>query len=215
MALLSLGIKNSILVILIVLILHVLIKNAIIDKTLRTKREGFVDNRTVDKDKATVPVPAPSLATESIPAVVDAVEDQEQKPDCKGSKGEVDANASEAELLKFVYGDDENGGDLAAFFKGNDVTADVKGEIEKKMSCPVKKMDDNSLPLSTTCDPKFDKLPSTEKKVRFDCDLPQNISNMRLKEYEDENAMNGGALYGNLSAYDDDALNFEEYKCTR
>jgi hypothetical protein len=34
-----------------------------------------------------------------------------------------------------------------------------------------------------------------------------------LGEYEDENAMNGGELYGNLSAYDDMAFSFEDYNC--
>ena len=73
------------------------------------------------------------------------------------------------------------------------------------------------LPLSTTCSTKISDLKtdkSLEKKVIADCNLPQDKKNiMILNEYENENSMNGGSLYGNLGAYDEFDLNYENYSC--
>lgn len=213
---LSMGIKNSILVLLIVLILHVLIKNAIVDKKLHSK-EKFVEDKNDLKKQENKPDNKQDHKKEvkqedDIETFVAPV--VEEKKDCK-KKPEVTGDDDKAELLKFVYGDDDS--DLSNFFKGMDVTKDVKEDIAKKLSCPVLKTDDNSLPLSTTCDPQLQKLRMEDmsKKVKYDCNLSQPIGNMLLKEYEDENAMNGGALFGDLSAYDDDALNFSEYECLK
>jgi hypothetical protein len=126
----------------------------------------------------------------------------------------------EDELLKFVYGDDSDSGEtegLGKFFKGMDVTRDVKNAIDNKISCPIMKTDDNTLPISTTCDPQLApvSLKDLDKKVKANCNIQKKIPVMMLKEYEDESSMNGGKLYGDLSAYDSLLQNYEDYQCMK
>ena len=202
---LSLGLKNAILVLLIILILHVLIKNAIADRKIKDASKEPFQNTTLNKadlvsleQNKVQPIKAPSCPN-SVP-----IDNASKKED------------DDSELLKYVYGDDKDTTDISHYFKGMDITKDVQKEIDAKLSCKAIKKDE-SLPLSTTCDPQLQSLQADEnlKKVRFDCDLKQNISNMMLSEYEGENAMNGGELYGNLSAYDGFGLNYEEYECQK
>lgn len=199
---LSLGLKNAILVLLIILILHVLIKNAIADKKIK---ETFQNNALNKADLV-------SLEQNKVKPIT--------APSCPKSESDIHTvskkEEDESELLKYVYGDDKDTTDISQYFKGMDITKDVQKEIDAKLSCKAIKKDE-SLPLSTTCDPQLQSLQADEnlKKVRFDCDLKQNISNMMLSEYEGENAMNGGELYGNLSAYDGFGLNYEEYECQK
>jgi hypothetical protein len=197
---LSLGLKNAILVMLIILILHVLIKNAIIDhKPVKEKFQGSLVGAPVGGGST-----KDYLEANKIPTPVPAC----PKPVEKKGNDKDDEN----ELLKYVYGDDKETGDLSQYFKGMDITKDVKKEIAAKISCSAIKND--SLPLSTTCDPQLQSLTSDDVLLlKQKKPESQNISNMMLGEYEDENAMNGGALYGNLSAYDDMAFSFEDYKC--
>lgn len=210
----SMGLKNSILVLLIILILHFLIKNAIMDKRSRdaprerTKKEHFIApvGKHDDDPKANLlaPIPDPKEGKVNIPEC--------PPPPKKLSKDDA------KELMEFVYGsEDADGEDIAQYFKGFDVTHEVKAEMADKMSCPIMKTDDNSLPVSTTCDPGLQKISVDDmtKKVKADCNLHQNIPNMMLKEYEDESSMNGGKLYGDLSAYDDSIFSFEEYSCAK
>lgn len=205
---LSMGIKNSILILIIVFILHFAIKNAIVDRRIREDRDR-------PREKVAVPVkPAPvveefkSASKGSTPAPVE----KEAAVPCK----EKESADSKQELLDFVYGDSDDS-DLGKFFKGTDITKEVQREIDAKMSCPVLKTDDHSLPLSTTCDPGLQNLAAVaaSKRVKYDCDLPQTLATMTLKEYENENAMNGGELYGNLSAFDNGALSYEPYACAK
>ena len=197
----SLGIKNAILVLLIILILHVLIKNAIVNddnRQRKQKREAFETAAPLDK---------------AYEKLIDKSSDEPQIPACPAPEQK---GSEEDELLKYVYGDDKDTTDIGTFFKGLDVTKDVEKNIQAKLACPVLKSDDNSLPLSTTCDPKLQNMSASlaDKDVKADCDLKQPLQTMLLKEYNDENAMNGGALYGSLSAYDDYALSFQEYACS-
>ena len=222
---LSTGIKNAILVLLIILILHFLIKNALFESR-KMKKERFSQEQENEPSRKHI-----------IPEIVDqkqVVQDQklDKKEDTKEvvqskelftesddkkvctSPFPVQENDND-ELLKFVYGDDKDGEGIASYFKGLDVTKDVKGKIDDKISCKILKTDDQSLPVSTTCDPGIQKInfDSSNKKVRADCDINQTIPLLLLKEYEDESSMNGGELYGNLSAYDNLAMNFENYSC--
>jgi hypothetical protein len=191
---LSLGIKNAILVLLIILILHVLIKNALMETNVQTPTKKLEDFKPVS--------PLDPELNKVAPVKV---------PECPAPEKKEDDNA---ELLKYVYGDDADQADIATFFKGLDVTRDVEKEINSKLKCPVLKSDDNSLPLSTTCDPKLQNMATTlAQEVKADCNLEQNLQTMLIKEYKNENSMNGGDLYGNLSAYDMGALSYQEYEC--
>ena len=201
---LSHGIKNAILVLLIIMILHVLIKNAIVETSAKTKKlESFqapvekAHEKLIAKESDTLKLPP---RAETCPP-----------PEDKSSSNDDD------ELLKYVYGDDNDKSDISSFFKGMDVTKDVEKDIKAKMACPVLK-NDEALPMSTTCDPKLQNMSASlvaNKEVEANCNLSQPLNTMVLKEYKDESAMNGGMLYGSLSAYDDYALAFQEYDCMK
>lgn len=200
---LSLGIKNAILVLLIILILHVLIKNALIDAESRTTPKKTEPTKVI-KEPFKAPVSTLDLEANKVAPI--------KAPECPAPEKKEDDNA---ELLKYVYGEDADQTDISTFFKGLDITRDVEKEINTKLKCPVLKSDDNTLPLSTTCDPKLQNMATTlAQDVKADCNLEQNLQTMLIKEYNNENAMNGGDLYGNLSAYDMGALNYQEYACS-
>lgn len=198
---LSLGLKNAILVLLIILILHVLIKNAIIDH--KPVKEKFLSGAPVEGEKRKDYLEANKITT---PA-----------PACPKPVVTENKDDDEKELLKYVYGEDDTSkdGSLSQYFKGMDITKDVKNEIDAKISCSSLKKKNEGLPLSTTCDPQLQTLKVDDTLLLKQQKKPetQNISNMMLGEYEDESAMNGGELYGNLSAYDDMAFSFEDYTC--
>ena len=80
-----------------------------------------------------------------------------------------------------------------------------------KINLP-KKIDDQHLPLSTTCDANITELRPEDntKKVKEDCRIYQEHKNFTMiKTYENENPNNGGKLYDDVSvgAFD----SFEEY----
>lgn len=220
---LSLGLKNSILVLLIILILHFLIKNALLEKQTKEKARSQKSSSVV-QEKFTEPAKAsesPSSAPASASASAPSTKPPLQKDDVKKEEAveHFSQKKSEEELFKFVFEDDGVGdeGDkgLEKYFKGMDVTAEIKAAIDKKMACNPVESQDPLFPTSTTCDPQLNpvSLDDLNKKVKAECDLPQNIPFMRLKEYENESSMNGGALYGDLSALDSFASQYEDYEC--
>jgi len=234
---LSIGIKNSILVILIILILHVFLKNLVIEKggTKQEKEKFTIDSQTKLN-------PFTDQSIENIPKYLDiAGVDRYGKPQTKEdvcrdislkdsqlkdleqedmleyvTKGDVSVNKN---LKKVDSIDDE----LDRYFKDNIVSENVADLADKFERCDSQndickfKADNHLLPLSTTCSTKISDLKtdkSLEKRVIADCNLPQDKKNiMILKEYENENSMNGGALYGNLGAYDEFDSNYENYSC--
>lgn len=208
---LSLGLKNAILVLLIILILHVLIKNAIADKKVKDtgKKEGYQNSPLSRADLKDLNnqnnFDVASLDVNKVKTI--------KAPSCPAKEENKD---DDTELLKYVYGDDKDASDISQYFKGMDITKDVQKEIDAKTSCKAI-VKDESLPLSTSCDPQFQSLntDTLSKHVKHNCNLKQNISNMMLVEYEGENAMNGGELYGDLSAFDGFGLNYEEYECQK
>lgn len=160
----SVGLKNAILVCLLILILHFTIKNIMFDKG--SKKESFKTS-------------------------------EEPPPQCRfyDNNDKKDLETEKKQMLEYVMGDPE---DLDKYFKGNPVT-----EVAKNQQC-APKTDDNTLPLSTTCDPSLTQVNLGESmKVKANCDLPQDKKNvMLLKEYENEKPLNGGELYGGITAYD-------------
>lgn len=195
---LSLGIKNAILVLLIILILHVLIKNTLIEANARKPKDTFTE--TIFDKKQSMPFLLDPVANKVPPTKI---------PDCPAPEKKEDDNS---ELLKYVYGDDADSSDIGSYFKG--ITKEIESELNAKLTCPVLKSDDNILPLSTTCDPKLQNMAASlaKKDIEADCGLKQTLDTMLLTEYKDESSMNGGALFGNLNAFDDKAMYFQEYE---
>lgn len=197
---LSIGIKNAILVILIILIIHFLMKNVILERSAKKPSEPFTNTK---KD------PADPL----FPPVM-------KKPEvCKQVRfGDVQKKRTEEEAMRRYVdmGDDDT--NLDKFFKDNIVSTEVK-ELEKSLSdgnnvCKFK-ADNQQLPVSSTCDANVQVLSDPKKVVKADCDLPQEKKNiMILKEYEDENDMNGGACSDGPSAFDTFDLDYVPYECS-
>lgn len=204
---LAIGLKNSILFLLIVLIIHVLIKNAIIDRNIKEKF---------------VPVIASSPATGKEPRLI-SDKDIGYKDGLTPAASDINNNTSckfpspqeEDELYDFVYGKNDDL-DLDKFFKDN---TEIKQAIQEKLQCKVitKNCDENTsiIPQSTTCDPGVvsEKL-NSKINMKPKNTLNQNLSLLTVKEYEDENSMNGGTLLGGqLNAFDNFASVYDDYTC--
>lgn len=198
---LAIAIKNTILVILIILIIHFLIKTFIMEKS-PSKKENFQDNQS----STGIPAILPSTSH-----MTDLDKKYNICTDIRTDDLELKKQQQE-ELMRYVAtGDDEDSKILESYFKDNMVSRDVK-DIDPNMC---KRNDDHHLPLSTTCDTKLQSITSqeTDKRIIADCNLPQDKNVMILTEYENEKDINGGAMFGGLSGFDNFDLNYESYSC--
>ena len=214
--LLSTGIKNAILIVLIILILHFLIKNYLFDKKPRVVQSpsvhvsNVVDVITPQRQLGVVLVDDPQKPnTTKIPYPFD---NKKQDHICDN---ETQKDYLKNELLDFVYGKEDS--NINKFYADDPLSTPVKDLEERiskqNMSCL--KPDDNRLPLSTTCDDKIQTLDfkAADMPIKADCDLLQDQKNsLILKEYEDDNDMNTGKLYGGtLLANDDFNVNYSSF----
>lgn len=217
-------------------------KNLVIEKGGNIKQENIKQEKekfTVDSQTKLNPFADQSI--ENIPKYSDvAGVDRYGKPQTKEdicrdvtTKDSQLKDLEQEDMLEYVTKGDISGNknskkgsiddELDRYFKDNMVSENVADLADKFEKCDSQsdickfKADNHQLPLSTTCSTKITDLKtdkSLEKRVIADCNLPQDKKNiMILKEYENENSMNGGALYGNLGAYDEFDLNFEKYSC--
>lgn len=189
---LALAIKNTILVVLIILIVHFMVKNVLLEKP-QSKPAQPVSS-----------VPTPALEPEPLP--VKNADIPPSKPSSDEVRGGLDK--AKEELLKFVSDDDE---DLDKFFTKCTTTTPKSSDNETCKSHP-------PFPLSTTCDPAIQKLPSSTpqatlcaKKTTDTQESKKKV--MILQEYDNENSMNGGDLYGGLKAFDMFDDNYQQYSC--
>lgn len=205
---LAVSIKNSILILLIILILHFLIKNTLMEKRSLAKQEG-ASKQAVESFVTNTKAPAPASPKEaSNPAPV-----QETKKECDVVEvKERNTDQEREELLKYVFGEDAKMGDddLNQFFRtaSEDVPSTTQGN-----PCPLPRTDASSLPVSTTCDPSLLSLSleKDRKKPASDKCVKQDVRNgMVLQEYDNESGMNGG-LFGGLNAFDGFSSSFGDY----
>lgn len=175
---LSTGIKNSILIVLIIFILHFLLKNVLL-----SKREHYsvCDGSTASK------VSPPDVKSKDTPVLADVSENDTY--DAWFGKEQVKDQSNDNDFA-----------DLDKYFNGE---LDIKKEVEKAASCPIP-VKDASLPKSSTCDVNFEKLPVDvlKKDIKANCNLRQDKTVMIVNEYENESVLNGGKLFMNLDAYD-------------
>jgi hypothetical protein len=87
-------------------------------------------------------------------------------------------------------------------------TPTLKLEAIPSDNCKLKTQD-SMLPLSTTCDPLVPDFKQSSKEVTNSSVAYDKKGLMILKEYENESTMNGGSLYGGLSAFDTFNDNFQ------
>lgn len=200
---LALAIKNTILFILIILIVHFMVKNVLLEKP---------------QSKPVQPVPSGS-ASEPVSTVVISKKADADIPPSKPSSDEVPRTKQQGgldkakeELLKFVSDDDE---DLDKFFTKCTTTKSTSSDnaiCKSRATHP-------PFPLSTTCDPAIQKLPEATPQATLCAKKTTNTQEskkkvMILQEYDNENSMNGGDLYGGLKAYDMFDDNYQQYSCT-
>jgi hypothetical protein len=183
---LSIGIKNAILIILIILIIHFAIKQIIMTK------EDRAEITPEKKEKFTADI---------LPYATQASNTQE--PKCMPQSPNDNLESEKDNLLKFVFGDNVPKGSkgLDDFFK--DYSNQISQCDKPYEVCNNKKSDDHTVPLQSTCDPKIQELPLTPEfaKAKEVCNTKRDL--MILNEYKNENPMNGGALYGDINAFDD------------
>ena len=202
---LSVGIKNSILVILIILIIHFIIKNMILERPSNKGVDAELKNAKAGYHPPYSPEKFTNIA--------------EKEDICKSKPRDDDAllkKYQEDELMRFVaMGDSSESKSLDSFFKDNIVSSDVKDKQScTEMNVCKFKADNQQLPLSTTCDTNIQSLPLTDNmKIHANCELNQDKKNiMILTEYENEKDMNGGKLFGVLDAFDNYDLNYQQYE---
>ena len=190
----STGLKNFILILIIILIFHVLIQ-----KALLSRREGFVC-AAADADKTTAAAPPPKPVEEKT-----AVAPKSTKDIYDMWFGEAGGGAAASSLDGFFKEDLDMSKEAAEAAKCT--TRGEGGDMPLPASTPHRGGD---MPMSTTCDPVFDKMNLAEaatKNIKANCNLPQDKKGMMvLTEYENENPMSGGKLFLNLDAYDRDDI---------
>ena len=221
---LAVGIKNVILFLLIILILHFLLKNTLVDRkpvTLSLDNLRFAITQNVSSNKSEtesfqapvsseLPKPSDKPAEKLMASPVETVATTASTACASLKVPERNTECEKAELLKYVFGDDKTytSDEIDKYFKGIEVEASAE-----KSACLPKKADSQSLPLTTTCEPTMLNLTmkaEREMNISKNCDIKQDKPIMVLKEYENENEMNGG-LFGGLNAFDSFASQFEEY----
>ncbi len=198
-------IKNTILVIMIILIGHFVVKNMLVER-------GSVAIKTIPQSGEISKEPVKDI-TVSIPLSKDTQTKPNMNDDkviSKPSSAPVEMvtgglDKAKEELLKFINDDDE----LEKFYENEKVQPFVPTD-----NCKSKEQT-QSLLLSTTCDPAIQDLKYSEPPqmdVTANCNITQDKRNlMILKEYDNENMMNGGSLYGGLSAFDTFDNNYQAY----
>lgn len=189
---LSTGIKNSILILLIILIFHFLLKNMLLPYKHESFHQPQQHKCPPEPQKLNVPSAAETDDKTSVPATV--LEPEKQ---------------TKSDIYNSWFGEDMSDPDsnLDKFFEGE---LDIKAEASKAAKCPIP-VKSPELPLSSTCDVNFEKLPVdvVSKRVKANCNLPQDKKRqMVLAEYEDESTMNGGKLFMDLDAYDREDVHF-------
>lgn len=191
----GIGIKNSLLVLVIILIIHFYIKTILLNNNIKN------DKNTVIKEKDTK----------------EKVVEKFNLEECRKFNQEVKVDTNDKEeLFKYVFGDSKinlTHEDIDKYFSGEDVSKDVKS-LKKNCPEPEKRITKDYLELEN-CGPELEK-PSfnfEKDKKKNECNIVQNKNVLILSEYEKENSMNGGELYGGLNAYDTSGLNYLEFNC--
>lgn len=199
-------IKNTILVVLIILIGHFMVKNFLLDKkhkTLPTPTKTTPTDPNKDIGGALVPVKNDLAPSPILP--------ESETPIAKPSSDAVQTiqgglDKAKEELLKFI--DDEDDDDTVDRYFSKDATLPP----QPTDNCKVKVLD-TMLPLSTTCDQTIQSMPKNDKAIKTGTEGVSNPNKniVMLKEYENESTMNGGELFGGLSAYDAFDNNFHSF----
>ena len=178
----AIGIKNAILFILIVLIVHVVIMNILYARPSKSvvSKESFAPSASSIQSSLQSLQSLPSnLNSQSLPYPNEAT-----PPICLPPSESNMTNEKE-KLLEFVFGQ--------------------KNPYEEQNAVCKAKSDDHSTPLPSTCDPNIQEiLKSDDLEKKTYCNTKRDIN--IISEYKNESSMSGGTLYdgpGGINAFDD------------
>ena len=192
MLVLSRGLSNAMICVLIILIVHVLISNMISPikskKPYQSKPETFQEI-----------LPSPQIANQAPLCSI--------KPINEGNMA-----AEKQQLMEFVFGTNEpyNEKGLDEFFK--DFSKQIStcqrayNEPDYKDMCKIKS-DDHRIPLPSTCDPKLLEMGDAHLLQREPKPCNTTKETRVLNDFKDDNSMNNGQ-FGNLNVFDDTYLTF-------
>lgn len=205
--LLSIGIKNSILVILIILIIHFFLKNMLKSQSLaiQTPEQFEMPIKSIIEPNND---PIKFIQGPTSKNITSCLE-PDRLDDIQMKKMEQD------EMMQYVaMGDTDNDNDkssLDKYFKDNNTINTIDSKLIPTDNICKMKVDNHQLPLSTTCNTNIQNMSNNNNmKIQADCELNQDKKNMMiLNEYEDEKPMNGGLLYGDLNAFDSNNINYQ------
>lgn len=184
-------IKNIILITLIILIGHFMLQNILLGNPTKVSSKPVPETKPLEVKDIAIPT---TTKQASIDPTINQTIGNPSSKSVEVVNGGLDK--AKEELLKFV--DDEDEG-FNTYFQPT-----LKLEAVPSDNCKLKTQD-TSLPLSTSCDPLILDLKKEPTKEHND----DKKGLMILKQYENENSMNGGLLYGGLNAYDTYTDNFE------
>lgn len=194
-------IKNTILVVLIILIGHFMVKNILIERVV--KKPEQVATKPIDVNHEFGGSLTPIKSNIAPSPIVPTTEAPIAKPSSDASKAQGGLDKAKEELLKFI--DDEDEEDMNRYFGTTTSLTPLAND-----NCKAK-IQDLMLPLNTTCDQSVRTLQSTDKTVKASSKFLQDKKNVVLiNSYENESTMNGGDLFGGLAAFDASDNNFEQ-----
>lgn len=185
----SLAIKNSVLTILIVLILHFLFKNILRERELARPSSDPKYRVKCEPSETSKVVEAEEHVTESDRVHVEEafVEEEEQKvavPACNEIK----------EIMKDSKTIDD---DLDTWFMENSLSSSFKESSNKKLQF----QNQQSNGITT----------NAENGTRPQLYSKQNETpNLIVNSFEKENSLNGGKLYGDLAGFDSQFMSYSE-----
>jgi hypothetical protein len=199
-------IKNTILVILIILIGHFMVKNILLERPVSTK----VDNTKISNNTPTINDVSPNVDVKKLEVLVGHNPVVETPSGIQSSSVTVKVQGgldkAKEELLRFINDDED---DIEKFF-GKETSLSHAPHDNCKS-----KTQETALRLSTTCDPALQDFNVVDKDTKNVQPITQCMKDsknvMILKEYENESIMNGRALFGGLSAFDSFDNNFQLY----
>jgi hypothetical protein len=213
-------VKNTILVVLIILIGHFMIQNVLVDKKTGVntvdKNAHLANTSLTDTTSKILEIPATKVIEDPSSKINKPIVGTERPVGIPSSQTVIASGGldkAKQELLKFVDDDEDN---MESFFAP---TPTLKMEVVASDNCKLKTQD-SMLPLNTTCDPLIQNLKTSEHEAeKANANSVKSISYdkkglMILKEYENESTMNGGALFGGLTAYDSFNDNFQPISLT-
>jgi len=198
-------IKNTILFGLLIMIVHFMIKNELVDSAARRRVEFFMDNKPLP-----LPIPAPhdELATFFLEATSPKKADAMAAASPCATDEAQRAKAQLKDLYDYVYADKEAPGELGTLYNDN-VKSDCIQGSKKTVKCDLvgNNVGDKRM-CKTLIDAHIDKQQKEEAPLVEKADEGYRFG-VRVKDYKNEAVMNGAYIEGTrLTGFDTNDMLF-------